>query len=476
MDSKPHQAHCVDWCLKCEANNHGGLIADEMGLGKTIQIIALLHANPQPNTLIVVPVALLDQWYDTLNTLSSSPTIQTHLNPILYHGSKRKHQLSKVVSLSPNTVTITTYGEISRTRSRTNRTPASPLHDIKWSRVVFDEAHHLRNPNTNTHRASLQLSAKVKWLLTGTPIQNSRRDFDSLCAVIGVPRNLELKQLARTYLLKRTKKQLAIPMPELNEETIQVSWDTNQAEQVVAQQLHQRVGFQETDTATRITNIRIPECASGSRLVEYLRARQICVLPELLKGKFHTDQPDEAPTFAQATPIATDTFLETATSSSSKIDAVVAHIKEHAGRKIVFCEFHKEMDAIEQRLTTTQQQTHPKCLRLVVGRIDGTTPPELRKAILRSHLIDVLLLQIRTCSEGLNLQDYTSIYINTPQWNPCVESQAIARAYRIGQTKPVNVYRFIMDSRSLGLTETMEMRVMERQQMKIEQAKIIDTA
>ena len=159
---------------------------------------------------------------------------------------------------------------------------------------------------------------------------------------------------------------------------------------------------------------------------------------------------------------ATTEFLSNATLSSSKLTAIVQHITnafqtDSKRKKLIFCEFRKELDFLQNSLNNSGIST---------GRIDGSTPKNLKKATIASDQVQVLLLQIKTCSEGLNLQKYSDVYIVTPQWNPTIEEQAVCRAYRIGQSNQVNVYRFVMDNEELGLEETMEMKVMTRQSVK----------
>jgi SNF2 family DNA or RNA helicase len=490
LDNKPHQEECVKWCVKCETatlTNHGGLIADEMGLGKTIQIIALLHINPNPNTLIVVPVALMEQWRQALERMPFNALPTPNNSVFVYHGRHRHHiDIQRFITnthTSPTTplVVITTYGEIAAYGNGRNQPPTSPLHQVTWSRVVFDEAHHLRNPDTNVHKASLLLNSKIKWLLTGTPIQNSVRDFHALCRIINIPEYLymgekpNLKQLTREYIIKRTKRQLEILMPKLSEQTIKVDWE-NEDERNVASQLH---GGYLKQTNTRVVFPRFKQ-----HMVEMMRARQMCILPSLLntmiqRGRWvgsaedevyeaeqHDDETDNQISEEQRE------LLEKATRGSSKMDAVIRHIvnnkrdksKERSPRMLVFCEFRKEIDYIENALMEQG---------IMTGRIDGKIPQKMKEAFLNSDIIEVLILQVKTCSEGLNLQKYTDVYIVTPHWNPCVEAQAIGRAYRMGQTKDVNVYRFVMDNKSLNIDNTMDMRVLKRQEEKYEEAKAV---
>jgi SNF2 family DNA or RNA helicase len=125
---------------------------------------------------------------------------------------------------------------------------------------------------------------------------------------------------------------------------------------------------------------------------------------------------------------------------SSKMDSVIETIlsrKNNENRKIIFTNFRGEIDYLKRTLTSAG---------LIVASIDGrTTSKRKRHDILKKEL-DVLILQIKTGNEGLNLQQYNEVYFVTPEWNPKMEEQAIARCHRIGQKKQVHVFRFIMNS------------------------------
>ena len=206
LDHKDYQQDGVKWCLNNELrenpphNVRGGFIADEMGLGKTILMIGTMGANLVTSTLIVLPPVLLDQWY--LQILRT-----TGHKAFIYHGPSKK--TTTLEQLKQKLIVLTTYGAITLTRAQLLGDERTPLHQVSWSRIIFDEAHHLRNKKTALHMSALLLRAPIKWLVTGTPVQNKKQDFHNLCAVIGLPAADKSNLAAREFILKRTKIRLA---------------------------------------------------------------------------------------------------------------------------------------------------------------------------------------------------------------------------------------------------------------------------
>jgi len=458
LEPKAHQDFGVKWCLKREKKprnrGHGGLIADEMGLGKTYQIMAVILGNLLANTLIICPVALLDQWSAVLEQCKTENSPEV----VIYRGSLRKKINNRQLS---NSICLTSYGEISRRIAGTNNL-ASPIHSVSWNRIVFDEAHHMRNSSTIISRAGRDLRSPIKWLLTGTPIQNSFNDFHSLCSIIGVPTTLysgplmNLTRLTNTYILKRTKVGVGIKMPILKEENVTVNWSNKQEEEVAAM-IHNRIGM--STRKNQLPNF-------GPKIVDYIRARQMCVYPALLNSEIQKAKDNEAENDGEVEGIE---LMEGGIQGTSKLGAVINMIKKrHSsdfGRKIVFCEYKKEMEYLETELLKAG---------ILALKVDGTVRQKMRKAIFESEITDVLLLQIRTCSEGLNLQQFTEVYIVTPQWNPCIEAQAICRSYRMGQDKPVTVFRFMMDNDALDSNKNMENHILAVQDEKKKLMKQLD--
>ena len=142
--------------------DRGGFIADEMGLGKTIMMIGVMLCNYVKRTLIVLPPILIDQWFLQIYRTTGHKAL-------IYHGAnKKKITLDMLMGA---TIVITTYGAITMTKKRLKAGEVTLLHRVDWSRIVFDEAHHLRNMNT-CWRSTKLLRADIRWLVSGTPIQN----------------------------------------------------------------------------------------------------------------------------------------------------------------------------------------------------------------------------------------------------------------------------------------------------------------
>lgn len=453
LDAKPHQRAGVKWCLTKELGDkpiqgvRGGLVADEMGLGKTYTMIGMIMSNFMKRTLIVLPVSLIDQWFRHIK-------ITTGHDALVYHGAKRSQISYERVKTAP--IVITSYGTVAG--------GATLMHHFRWSRVLFDEAHHLRNEKTTRYAGALQIRAKIRWLITGTPIQNRRSDFFALCKMMGLRESYyshqkNLRELAKNFLLKRTKKQVGIHLPTKHEHVILVKWKSRKERQL-AEDLHAALSFTGTFTNGRKVNKAV-ESMGNYKLPIMLRARQTCVMPRLLNkcvrsknpGLFDGEQEDEE-TFAAAM------------GSSSKMDAVVDLIKSRKdnGRpKLIFCHFRGEIDAVSDRL---------KQLGMTVGQFDGRTSQNEREEILMANT-DALILQIQTGCEGLNLQQFKEVYFVSPTWNPAIEDQAVARSHRIGQTKPVDVFRFVMEG--FGQKSiTLDSHVQSIQSFKRQEADLLD--
>lgn len=435
MEHKQYQYDGVRWCLYNELRKdppcgvRGGFIADEMGLGKTIMMIGLMLCNFVPKTLIVLPPILIDQWFMQIYRTTGH-------KPLIYHDSYKK--TINFEKLSSAKIVITSYGAITLSKKQLKKKEPSLLHKVMWSRIIFDEAHHLRNANTTQNNSARLLSSKIRWLVSGTPVQNSVKDFYSLCNMIKLPASFytetdNLKLLAKSFILKRTKKQVGINLSNINIDRNVVNW-SNMKEMSLSEELHANLSFSNVSLDKGDKLISNELNASG-KLAILLRARQSCIYPKLMLNRL------------KGLNLSQD-YIE-AFNHSSKLDYAVNKILQRKGNgagKLIFCHFRQEIDEIADRLR--------KGGMTMVATFDGRTSNANRFKTLNDDN-EALILQIQTGCEGLNLQEkYSEIYFISPHWNPAVEDQAIARCHRIGQSKPVFVERFIMgnfvhDSESL---------------------------
>jgi SNF2 family DNA or RNA helicase len=423
MDHKQYQYDGVRWILNNELSIHpicgvrGGFIADEMGLGKTIMMIGAFLSNQLERTIIVVPPILVDQWYVQIYKTTGHKSL-------IYHGYDKK--TITIEQLNKAKIVITSYGTICLNKNK----ELTLLHDIKWSRVVFDEAHHLRNSKTTRFKGSKLLSNKsqIVWLVSGTPVQNKKDDFYSLCSILKLPSSFyteteNLRQLARTFILKRTKQQVGIRLPDVITDKNMVNWN-NRFEMELSEEIHSALAFSRV-SSTKSNKPLVTGMKNHGVLHLLLNARQSCIYPKLIQKRVES--------------MVDMSLYNNAFNSSSKLDFVIKTIlerKDNGCGKLIFCHFRQEIDEIATRLRLGGMQN--------VATFDGRTNSVQRFNILNDKN-QALILQIQTGCEGLNLQqNYNEIYFISPHWNPAIEDQAIARCHRIGQNKSVVVQRFEM--------------------------------
>ena len=428
FQAKEYQCEGIEWCLRRELNKEkvkGGIVADEMGLGKTLMMIGLMFVNFKRRTLIIVPPVLLEQWAKEIFKCSGHVALK-------YHGPDKKNITEEDLLKAP--IVLTTYNMVleskkkskAKTAKNTNENKENLLTKIQWNRLIFDEAHHLRNRKTERYQGCEKIKAETRWLISGTPIQNRRSDLYNLLRIIGIKSVTKdnVKEIADTYILRRTKVEVGINLPPVIKEERNIEW-ANEHEKQLSEELHSFLPRQ-----TNVFRKGGSNFTSKGMLTAIMKARQSCIMPALLiptlKREIKSCEKAEKENYIDGI------------KSCSKLDAVIDLIlerKDNGNGKIIFCHFRKEIDSIKQRLLKGG-------LKKVVtydGRNSRT--PGLNLA----DEADAIVLQIQTGCEGLNLQaNFSEIYFVSPHWNPCVEDQAVARCHRIGQTKPTYVFKFAM--------------------------------
>jgi len=434
LDLKSHQLDGIKWIFDREKNSTlgfpGGFLCDEMGLGKTILMLGAIVCNLQSRTLIVMPNSLLDQWDHAIQKF-----LGDGIAPLIYHGATAKNFTVEQISQYP--LVITTYGMIAKRKKDNYK---SKLWGLDWDRIIYDEAHHLRNRKTRLFEGAMILKkkSKINWMVTGTPINNDKKDFYNLCVVQGMNKsfkmsNDQISKVVKSCVMKRTKKQVGIEIPNLNEEVVEVKFETEKEEKF-AKNIHNLMSF------ATVTDTNVDEIIANMgtrihcRFPIMMLMRQCCVYPKLAVKYFTKKYSAECKRLGMK-----KNFNDI---GHSKMNAVVNKVIENKGngkKKLIFCLFTKEIVLLKKLIEKSGISAEIVC---------GSTPKKLRKARLQTPEKnkdgpEVLIVQIQTACEGLNLQHINEIYFTTPHWNPSVEDQAIARAHRIGQEMEVDVYRFV---------------------------------
>ena len=432
----PYQHEGAKWLVERETASDypGGFLCDEMGLGKTVQMIATMLSNPRPKTLIVVPKSIVGQWVSEINRFAPS------LNVHAFNGMNRKMP-------NPNDpfphVIVAPYSVLPREMDD----QPCPLTRIKWDRVILDEGHEVRNPKTKSYTICRLLQADIRWILTGTPVFNSMRDFVTLSAFLGIPREYVqgyTDEVRKRYVLRRTKADLAhvnkrLELPKCDFENVELEMNPEE------RRLYAEVFGYGQEVVRAISKLANVNHRQMELLEALLRTRQVLCWPQLyLDGMAKKEERDP----------------ELWEHGSKKMDTLIELIKTHPKEKaLVFCQFTGEMNEIHERLNK---------LEVPVLRIDGSVTGDVREERITKFKAgppnSVMLIQIKAGGVGLNLQEATRVYITTPSWNPATELQAIGRAHRTGQLRPVIVRRLVYTGEDA--LPSVEMSIMHLQDAK----------
>lgn len=432
----PYQHVGVRWLVERELDTRypGGFLCDEMGLGKTVQLIATMIANPKPKTLVIVPKSIVGQWCDEIKRFAP------HLTTYAFDGSKREipEKLPSII-VAPYSVLPHRVGS-----------PQCPLLNIEWDRVILDEGHEIRNKKSKCHIACRALQSDIRWVVTGTPVFNSIKDFVALCAFVGIPRDVVqgyTEDIRTKYVLRRTKDEVALhnkrlELPLCDFQNLELEMYKEEKD------LYNEVYTNGQDIVRHVIKTGTQALHQMELLECLLRARQVMSWPQL---------------YLDGIAVKRETDPEAWVGRSKKMETLVENILAHPKEKtLIFTQFMGEMDRIQELLTE---------LKIPVFRIDGSVPKEQReeriagfKKTVSSGPAPVFIIQIKAGGVGLNLQEATRVYITCPAWNPATELQAIGRAHRTGQTQKVVVRRLIYTGEEL--MPSVEQSIMQLQDAK----------
>ncbi len=428
-----YQREGLGWLDFLETFGVGGCLADDMGLGKTVQILALLQRrrvgrkNSGPS-MIVVPRSLVFNWIDEAERFA--PRI-----PFCnYTGLDRSKHLE---SLAVGDVLVTTYGTLRRDIVK--------LKEIDFDYVILDESQAIKNQNSQVSKAARLINAKHRLAATGTPIENHLGELWSLfeflnpgmlgrssvfqrCWKNGQSDDLEKLDILRSamapFILRRTKEQVLSELPAKTEQTLYCELDRkerkayNQLRDYYRDLLQKKID----DQGLKRSKIHVLEAL--------LRLRQAACHRGLID-------------------------VNLADQSSAKLETLIEQLDEilDEGHKVlVFSQFTKLLAIVKKHLDDRG---------VVYEYLDGRTRKRKQKVarFQEDAACPVFLVSLKAGGQGLNLTAADYVFILDPWWNPAVEAQAIDRAHRIGQTRPVFAYRLIA-------RDTVEEKIVELQTSK----------
>jgi superfamily II DNA or RNA helicase len=423
---RPYQVQGAEWLLRKARARSGALLADEMGLGKTVQTLAAIEALAG-TTLVICPSSLVWNWKREAECFLPDVSV------LALDGPDREKRFA---AISSHQLVITSYALLRRDIEHYKAN--------SFAAVVLDEAQHIKNPDSQNAKAACALNAQSRFILTGTPLENSLRDLWSLfefllpgylgsrqdfkdryeTPLLNGERGPVWQRLSRRlapYLLRRRKQEILADLPDKIDQVIEVELSPEQ-----------KAAYTELQLAARAQMDELRNKSSGATrmraLTALLRLRQACCDLRLLGRR---------------------------DSSSSKLDALLELIEEAIDgghRALIFSQFTAMLDIIA---ATLEEAGISFC------RLDGSTRnrQEVVERFQGDERIPLFLISLKAGGAGLNLTAADTVIHFDPWWNPAVEVQATDRAHRIGQKRLVTSIKLIA-------RDTVEERVLRMQEKK----------
>ena len=412
---RDYQRDGFAWCSRLAVLGAGACLADDMGLGKTVQTLALLlERGGGGPALVIAPTSVCPNWETEARRFA--PTMKFHR---LGSSPKRKELIER---MADRDVLVSSYGMI--------RQNLKALQSVSWHTLVIDEAQAVKNPEARRTQAVGSLRADFRIALTGTPIENHIEELWSLFRILNpgllgsrasfrkrflsadpsraADARTSLRALIRPFILRRTKSMVLSELPERTEQVIRIELgDEEQAfHEALRRQAIERLNSLDEENAGR-RRVEI--------LSEIMRLRRACCHPRLI---------DENSVLPGAKLEALMDILET--------------IIAGRHRALVFSQFTSHLALVRSRLDQAEVRYQ---------YLDGSTPTRKREERIRAFQAgegDLFLISLKAGGTGLNLTAADYVIHLDPWWNPAVEDQASDRAHRIGQDRPVTIYRLIV--------------------------------
>ncbi|NRA72786.1 MAG: DEAD/DEAH box helicase [Gammaproteobacteria bacterium] len=421
---RDYQVEGFDWAMRLAHWGAGACLADDMGLGKTLQALAMMlaRANKGP-TLVLAPTSVCFNWQQ--EAARFAPTLKVKILGV--DTSTKEQRQAMIENAGAFDVVVCSYGLLQR--------EAELLAKPKWYTIVADEAQALKNPLAQRTQAAMALSGQFKMITTGTPIENNLTELWSLFrfinpGLLGSQKQFHqrfsnviesvktsdqlaikrasqgLRQLISPFILRRMKNQVLTELPSRTEINIQV--ELSEQEVVLYEALRQQA----------IANMSKGDIDPGQHhikmLAEIMKLRRACCHPSLV-------MPDS----------------EIEGSKLKAFDNLISELKQNNHKALVFSQFVGHLSILRQHLDRRG---------ISYQYLDGSTPAKQRRDAVNAFQAghgDVFLISLKAGGSGLNLTAADYVIHMDPWWNPAVEDQASDRAHRMGQTRPVTIYRLI---------------------------------
>lgn len=422
-DLRDYQVDGFRWLSRLAAWGVGGCLADDMGLGKTVQALAVILERKQLGpTLVIAPVSVGFNWVN--ETARFAPSLRPHL----YRDTERGEFLETVTA---GDLVVASYGLLLR--------DAEQFTHIRWGTLILDEAQFIKNSRTKSAQVVRDLRADWKLALTGTPVENQLSDLWSLFRATSpglfgswerfrerfadpiekqkLPeRQQALARTVRPFILRRTKEEVLKELPARTEMILAAELSKPERKLYEDARLLALAQISGIDTGKNEARFQV--------LAMLTRLRQLACHPQLVDEKW--------------------------TESSAKLDVLletIEEIREGKHRALIFSQFTSHLDLIRKALDAR---------KISYLYLDGQTPAKQRRERVEAFQAgegDLFLISLKAGGTGLNLTGADYVIHMDPWWNPAVEDQATDRAHRIGQTKPVMVYRLVA-------TDTIEEKIL----------------